>query len=99
MEINVCPDLCNCPICEPDGCDGAADDAMDAALVAAKARTELRGALHDRPVAKVPPLSWVGDGGSRTGADREALREAAHCLRRIGRAPVAAPGHPALLVA
>ena len=99
MEINTCPDLCNCPTCEPDGCDGAADDAMDAALAAAKARTKLRGSYHVRPVAKVLSLSWVGDGGSRTGADREALREAAHCLRRIGRAPVAAPGHPALLVA
>ena len=80
------PETCDCPDCMPPGADGA----IEAALAVAARRTGLRGRYVLRPLARTVAVSWGGD-GSRTDVDREALREAAHALRRVGRTSTA--GH------
>jgi hypothetical protein len=86
---------CDCSDCMPEGADGAVEDALDAA----QARVRFRGRYVVRPLARTVAVSWVGDGGSRRDVDQEALREAAHCLRRAGCSAVMVPGARELFAA
>lgn len=84
------PESCDCSDCMPEGADGSMEDALDAAM--AKLATKgVRGKFTLRTLAKTVAVSWTGE-GSRSDIDREALREAAHCLRRAGRVATLVPG-------
>lgn len=91
------PETCDCGDCMPSGADGAMEDALDAAM-AKLARIGVRGRYEVKPGARTVAIAWRGE-GSRTDVDREALREAAHCLRRAGCGATLAPGMSTLIAA